>query len=71
MRNGLALTTLVVGITLAMVSYLLLAAPLGQPLSESYSNPKVSFAPLLFLLGVLLAFLSAVVYELLPEARRR
>lgn len=55
------------GFALQAVSYFLLAAPLGLPTAETFSNPRVPFAPLLFVLGVVLVFLAAVVYELLPD----
>ncbi|MDR7586276.1 MAG: hypothetical protein QN158_11920 [Armatimonadota bacterium] len=59
---------LVVGrFALQAISYVFLAAPLGTPTSPWYSNPRVPFAPALFILGVILVFLAAVVYELLPE----
>jgi hypothetical protein len=32
-----------------------------------FSNPRVPFAPALFILGVMLVFIAAIVYELLPE----
>jgi hypothetical protein len=44
-----------------------LAAPLGIPTNETFSNPRVEYAPTLFIIGVLLVFSAAVVYELLPE----
>jgi len=69
MRLAISLMTLAVGVVLAVVSYFLLAAPLGQPVDESFSNPRVPFAPTLFIIGVMLVFLSAVVYELFPERR--
>lgn len=70
MRAALTFFTLATGVTLAVVSYFMLAAPLGTSLHEGFSNPRVPFAPTLFILGVVLMFLSAVVYELLPERRR-
>ncbi|MFN3973964.1 MAG: hypothetical protein ACK4K2_01620 [Dehalococcoidia bacterium] len=67
MRIALTVLTLVAGVVLAVVSYFFLAAPLGQPVHEGFSNPRVPFAAGLFVLGVMLTFLSAVVYELFPE----
>lgn len=67
MRLAATLGTLASGVALSIVSYFLLAAPLGKPTAEWYSNPRLPFAPLLFILGVMLIFLSAVVYELLPD----
>lgn len=57
----------VAGFSLQIVSYFFLAAPLGLPTSPAYSDPRLPFAPALFILGVMLVFLAAVVYELLPE----
>lgn len=71
MRIGLTITTLLAGLALAAVSYFALAAPLGNPVNEASSNPRVPFAALLFVLGIVLVFLSAVVYELLPEEATR
>jgi hypothetical protein len=70
MRVAFSLLTLASGVALAVVSYFLLAAPLGMPTDEGFSNPRVPLAPTLFIIGVVLVFLSAVVYELLPEGGR-
>jgi hypothetical protein len=71
MRTVITLTMVVVGFALQLVSYAFLAAPWGFPPSNvDYSNPLVPFAPLLFILGVMLVFLAAVVYELLPDRER-
>ena len=58
------------GITLAAVSYLILAAPLGMPGTEADSNPTLPFAAGLFVIGVILSFASAIVYEVLPDRRK-
>lgn len=71
MRATIALTMVVLGIVLAAVSYLFLAAPLGPPSSPIYSNPRLVGAPAIFILGILLVFSAAVVYELLPEKESR
>jgi molybdopterin-containing oxidoreductase family membrane subunit len=55
------------GFALQAVSYLFLAAPLGTPTSVEFSEPRLPFAPALFILGVLLVFLAAVAYEVLPD----
>ena len=71
MRTGLMLLLVLGGFALQGASYFLLAAPWGfPPSSVEYSNPRVPFAPLFFILGVVLVFLGAVVYELFPERRR-
>jgi hypothetical protein len=71
MRVAVALLVAVSGVALAVVSYFLLAAPLGSPVSERFSNPRLQFAPSLFIAGVMLVFVSAVVYELLPDRRKQ
>ncbi len=67
MRKTIALLMVVLGFAIQIVSYFFLAAPLGVPDSPAYADPRVPFAPLIFLIGVALVFLAAVVYELLPE----
>lgn len=67
MRNLITIMLVIVGFALQAVSYFFLASPLGIPTSEVYSNPRLPFAATLFILGVGLVFLAAVVYELLPE----
>ncbi|MCL6554585.1 MAG: hypothetical protein K6W08_15920, partial [Firmicutes bacterium] len=59
------------GFLVQAASYLFLAAPLGTPTSPAFSDPRLPFAPALFIAGVVLVFLAAVVYELLPERRKR
>jgi Ni/Fe-hydrogenase subunit HybB-like protein len=66
-RATLAILMVIVGFALQGVSYFKLAAPWGIPNSPVFSNPRLPFAPTLFILGVMVVFLAAVVYELLPE----
>lgn len=66
-RTILTLVMVTGGFALQAASYFLLAAPLGKPTSPYYSNPRVPFAPTLFILGVMMVFLAALVYELLPD----
>ncbi len=54
------------GVALQLVSYFYWAAPLGVPTSPAYSNPVVSFAALIFVVGVMMVFTAALVYELIP-----
>jgi uncharacterized BrkB/YihY/UPF0761 family membrane protein len=54
------------GLFLMVVSYFGLSAPWGNQ-AERHSNPRIDFAASLFVLGVVLTFLSAVVYEVLPK----
>jgi hypothetical protein len=70
MRTWLTVAMVVAGFALQVASYFFLAAPLGLPTSPAYSDPRLPFAPALFILGVMLVFLAAVVYELLPERGR-
>lgn len=65
-RGALFILTLLVGLTLALVGFFL-SAPIGAPTSPSISNPRVDFAPLMFVVGVILIFASAVVYELASD----
>ncbi|MHA2428906.1 MAG: hypothetical protein ACXADB_12860 [Candidatus Hermodarchaeia archaeon] len=67
MRTVIASIMVIGGFVLQAVSYFFLAAPLGIPTNETFSNPRVQYAPTLFIIGVLLVFSAAVVYELLPE----
>ena len=67
MRKVITSLLVVLGFVLQAVSYFLLAAPLGAATNESFSNPRMPFAPVLFIVGVGSVFLAAVVYELLPE----
>ena len=48
-----------------MVAYFILAAPLGVPTDEGFSNPRIPFAATIFLAAVTLVFVSVLVYELL------
>ena len=66
-RNVLAVAMVVIGFAIQFIAYFFLAAPLGIPTSPVYSNPRLPFAPAIFILGVMIVFLAAVVYELLPE----
>jgi hypothetical protein len=70
MRGTIAILMVAGGFLLQAVSYFFLAAPLGKPVSPAFSDPRVPFAPALFIAGVVLVFLAAVVYELLPERQR-
>jgi len=67
MRAVVAISMLIAGFLLQAVTYFLLAAPLGTPASPVFSNPRVPFAGGLFIIGVMLVFMAAVVYELIPE----
>lgn len=66
-RKAAFFLTLIVGVGLAVISYFFFAAPLGVPANDTYSNPRVPFAAGFFVLGVVITFLSPVVYELIPD----
>ncbi|HLF41171.1 MAG TPA: hypothetical protein VI854_06820 [Acidimicrobiia bacterium] len=70
MRRRLTWLSILGGMALMIVSYFFLAAPWGAGAAED-SNPRFSFAPALFVVGVVLLFGSAVVYELLPDRREQ
>jgi uncharacterized membrane protein YphA (DoxX/SURF4 family) len=54
------------GTVLMVLAYFFLSAPWGTS-GIANSNPRLEFAPLLFIGGLVLAFGSAIVYELLPD----
>jgi hypothetical protein len=65
-RRTLFFLTLAAGLTLAVLGFFL-SAPIGPTTEPVYSNPRVDFAPLMFLVGIVVMFGSAVVYELVRE----
>lgn len=67
MRRIVVVTWLATGFFLQAAAYFGLAARLGTPRSPAYSNPRVPFAGLIFIAGVVMVFLSVVIYELLPD----
>ncbi len=69
MRKGMFLLTLLIGLALAVAGFLL-AAPIGATNGPAISDPRLPFAPAIFVLGVVLAFGSAVVYELFPATSK-
>lgn len=69
-RRAITLTTLVLGIVLVIISYFFLSTPFGSDGVEN-SNPRMQFAPAVLVVGVILAFSSAVLYELLPDHGHR
>lgn len=69
-RRILFAATLVVGLALAVFGFFM-SAPIGPMESPKYSNPELDFAPLIFLVGVVVSISSAVVYELAGDGRGR
>ena len=59
--------TLLTGLTLAMTG-LLLSFRVG---TVYYADPVVPFSPLIFIVGVMMSFFSAAVYETIPPPRGR
>jgi hypothetical protein len=70
MRRILTWTFIIAGFGLQALAYAVLAAPIGRPTDVSFSEPRLPFAPLLFIVGVGLVFSAALVYELLPDRDR-
>ena len=66
MRKALTFGMILVGLALMLVAYFGLAAPWGAE-SVANSDPRMDFAPLLYVVGVMLAIGSALVYTMLPE----
>ena len=68
MRIGLSAAVLAIGIVTGVVSYFVLAAPLGTPTNPDYSNPNMLFAATLFVASIVAVCISPLIYELLPGA---
>ncbi len=66
MRKNMFWLTLLVGFILTIAGFML-AAPIGPATSPAISNPGLPFAPTIVVLGILLLFSSALVYELMPD----
>lgn len=66
MRRTLFVLTLLAGLALAAVGFAL-SAPIGAPDGPHISNPRLDFAPLIFVVGVIVILSSAVVYEVVRE----
>lgn len=62
-RITLSALTLLAGVVLVVLGFFL-SAPIGPTTEPVYSNPKLDFAPLMFVVGVVLMAGSAIVYEL-------
>lgn len=65
MRKFLTGAMIVIGVALMLLGYFL-AAPWGVE-SVANSDPRLPFSPAIFVLGVIMVFSSALVYELLPN----
>jgi hypothetical protein len=69
MRRTLTVGMILGGVILMLVGYLG-AAPWGAD-NVANSDPAFVFAPAVFVLGVLVAFSAALVYELMPDRRKK
>ena len=67
MRRTIIFGWIVAGFFLQATAYFFLGARLGIPQSPANSNPRVPYAGLVFICGVMMVFISAVIYELLPD----
>ena len=68
MRKWVTIGMIVVGLALMVISYFGLSAPWGAN-RVANSQPRMEFAPLIFVVGVMLAFGAALFYELLPARK--
>lgn len=68
MRKRMFILTIAVGLALCAAGFFL-SAPIGPTADVVYSNPRLPFAPSIFVAGVITIFLSPVVYELFPDKR--
>lgn len=68
MRRTVTMTMIVIGLVLMVVSYFAFAAPWGATRVEN-ADPRVPFAGLFFVIGILLTFSAALVYELMKDTR--
>ena len=70
MRKMILIHGAIIGFVIMAVSYFLMAAQWGfPPSSESFSNPRVPFAPVFFIAGILVTFSGVLLYEILPERK--
>lgn len=70
MRRRLTLGMVVAGLALMALSYFGLTAPWGSS-NVDHADPRMDFAALVFIVGVVLTFSAAIVYELLPDRDHR
>ena len=69
MRRTVTLVMILVGVAAMVVSYFFLSAPWGNTGVED-SDPRIQFAPVLFVAGVVTIFSAALFYELKSDRRR-
>ncbi len=68
MRRTITISLVLTGLALMLIGYFT-AAPWGTDSVEN-SNPVVTGAPMLFILGIISVIAAAVLYEVLPDRRR-
>ena len=68
MRRTITIGLVVTGLALMVIGFLT-AAPWGTD-SVDNSNPVITGAPMLFILGIISVIAAAVLYEVLPDRRR-
>lgn len=67
MRRKITLLMVLVGFLFQIDAYLFLAARIGSTSGPWISNPRVPFAPVIFIVGVMFVFIAAIVYETMSE----
>lgn len=68
MRKRMFWITVLIGLAFVIGGFFL-SAPIGEPIDSTISNPRVPFSPTVFLIGIMLLFGSAIVYELTPGGK--
>jgi len=72
MRKTVTIGMVILGFAVQAMSYFWLAATWsinGSPIVST--EPRLQFAPLLFIVGVALVFLAAVAYEVIPSRKSK
>ncbi len=67
-RRAVTAAVIVSGLVLMVIGYFA-SAPWGADAVRN-SDPRFGFAPAVFVLGVVVAFSSALVYELMPDKKK-
>ena len=69
MRRTITLLMVLGGIAAMIISYFFLSAPWGNS-GVKYSNPRLQFAPVLFVAGLVSIFSAALFYEVKSDRRK-
>ncbi len=67
MRRRVTLLMVFVGFLFQFLAYLFMTSPIGPVTGPEVSNPRLEFSPVIFIFGVMLVFVAAIVYEVMPE----